>query len=224
MTEINTAIIDNFNLPDADPKLGVNVFIRPQILFAGHTALERNITYTPYDISEKHGENIKAGNLPELGGNFSFVLDTRPNGNQHEHIPAQEFTEYFSNRKVPIAAPGQLMFGHDITHINAYQVMFRSMEFADMVQSAARNAMLTPNVNQFTDAMDNFGECYGDLVEDVYYRGKYCENYVTDATALLTDLHMQAYPPEVCDDAQRGVELDKLRHLLQLDMYEELAS
>lgn len=104
----------------------------------GTTASARQ---SPYEKARGFGEQIDRGYMPLLGNNFAFVIDTRPEGHEDDYISAREYTEYFSNGQIPIAAAGHRLREHDLTHIFSYQTMFRSSALAEFVRTTAASAL-----------------------------------------------------------------------------------
>jgi hypothetical protein len=132
---------------------------------------------------------IESGHMPPLGGGFEFVLDQRPPGEETSYIPAEDYTRYFSERKIPIAAPLDNptlgLYLHDIGHIPSCQTMFGNQQFADMVALAATNALATPeSCEEFTNTMDILGDCMRNLEE----RQDSGRTYIGDVEGALLNL------------------------------------
>lgn len=99
--------------------------------------------------------------LPAISTDFRFVIDRRPVGQEDAYIPAREYTAYFANQQIPVAAPGHRLHAHDSLHSTTYAKAFSIPEFAEMVRHAAGNALQLPDedgATVFTNAMDKFGD------------------------------------------------------------------
>jgi len=99
--------------------------------------------------------------LPSISTNYRFAIDRRPAGHEDDYIPPREYTTYFANWQIPIAAPGHMLHSHDSLHSASYARVFSIPEFADMVSTAASNALQLPDddgCTEFTNAMDKFGD------------------------------------------------------------------
>lgn len=108
--------------------------------------------------------------MPGLANGFAFVIDRRPKGHEDEYISGIDYTTYFSNRQIPIAAPGHRLYEHDLGHISSYQTMFANEMFADVVQKAAANALESKEtIEQFTKAIDNLGDSMRNLENAQFY-------------------------------------------------------
>ncbi len=129
-------------------------------------------------------QGIEMGIMPPLASGFRFVIDRRPEGQEYDYIPAQEYTAYFANWCIPISPPGHRLHEHDVAHVRSYQAMFANAHFADSIVTAATNAL--PDVNsckEFTGAMDKLGDAMRNLDEIGTYF-----SFIRDARTRLHSL------------------------------------
>lgn len=114
---------------------------------------------SPYERKSAAQEMLERGIMPRLGNGFQFVIDRRPEGQEHRSIPSTEYTAYFSQRKVPIADADHKEREHDLGHIPTFQDMFGYTPFADLVQRAASSSVGNMELcKAFTGTMDQFGD------------------------------------------------------------------
>jgi hypothetical protein len=131
-------------------------------------------------------QDIEKGIMPPMANGFKFVTDRRPedvlvrtralkeqdpsswsmdyyNG---QKIPAQEYTEYFSRREIPIADEGHFTRDHDLGHVRSYIKMFEDELLADTVATAATNQVGDlEGSKKFAAAMDHLGDNIRNLFE-----------------------------------------------------------
>jgi hypothetical protein len=101
---------------------------------------------------------IEQGNPYSMENGFTFVVDHRPEGHEGDFISAEEYTQYFANRRIPITAEGML-HSHDLGHARDYLRIFKDPLFADVVAGAAANSLGDPEeCRKFTSATDKFGD------------------------------------------------------------------
>jgi hypothetical protein len=152
---------------------------------------------------------LARGEVPPLD-NFSFVIDPRLDGD----TPAQEFTRHFSNRQIPLLDRRNSGSGHDMFHVPSYQRMFHHNGFANMVQTAATNALASPELSvEFAKAIDRFSDIMSDL-----WRGIQQPYLVTDARFNLRQLvTLHGGEPQASEQLfatlDAAFQLDKLHEL-----------
>lgn len=114
---------------------------------------------SPHEKEQAYKQQIENGYVPALGNGFRFVIDHRPEGQQADRISPDDFTRYFSEGKVPIADKDHRLHEHDIGHISSYTWAFGCKDVANLVRTAATNALPDHMLCiQFSDAMDSFGD------------------------------------------------------------------
>lgn len=113
----------------------------------------------PYEQEEVWQNMIANGHMPKAGHGFAFVTDHRPEGKENDPIPADEFTRYFSEGKIPIADKDHKYHRHDLGHISSYITAFSCEEFASLVRETATIARDDPELcRTFAGAIDGFGD------------------------------------------------------------------
>ena len=101
---------------------------------------------------------ISQGQPYTMDNGYTFVVDHRPDGHEFDYISAEEYTQYFADRQIPITAAGYL-HSHDMNHARDYLKLFKVSSFADLVAGAAQNALPDKDsCARFTRAMDKFGD------------------------------------------------------------------
>ncbi|HSX06726.1 MAG TPA: hypothetical protein VLG92_03335 [Candidatus Saccharimonadia bacterium] len=106
---------------------------------------------------------LQMGEMPGVGSGFSFVINNRAQGHEHELIPPDEYAYSFSLRQIPIAGPYDKQHLHDVGHIAGYQRLFDIGLAADLVQASAANAYLLGLCVEFADSMDRLGDAMNTL-------------------------------------------------------------
>ncbi len=129
-------------------------------------------------------EEMDRGVMPRMGNGFSFVIDRLPDDivalerpevhdykgfeifRKAQSVPAQKYTRYFSERKIPIADADHYMRIHDTGHVPSYIDMFADPTFADLVVTAATNALpVLKDSRKFARSMDSYGDSMRNLME-----------------------------------------------------------
>lgn len=114
-----------------------------------------------YDDTEEYKAlevAIGQGESYAMDNGYTFVVDHRPEGQEFDYISAEEYTQYFADRQIPVTAAGYL-HSHDMNHARDYLKLFKDPLFADLVAGAAQNALPDKDTcAQFTRAMDKFGD------------------------------------------------------------------
>jgi len=185
--------------------------------------------HSPFTVQEKVRRMLERGQMPSLDNGFSFVIDKRPAGHEDDYIPAEDYTRYFSNRKIPLADIGHKLRDHDIGHVSSYQKMFVYGVFADLVQTAASNALGYPDrCRQFAGAMDGFGDAMRNIDD---YGRFYHENLgralgISNAARLNLNSLIDLLPPDTDINNPLGPDrtlFDYVWQAMSLDRYEESA-
>lgn len=101
---------------------------------------------------------IKSSEM-QLANGWRAAIDTRPEAQADEDIPATEFTAYFAERRVPVAAEGHRQHEHDLRHLDTYARAFGVETFGDFVAATA-GASLGDSARErlFTGGIDQFGD------------------------------------------------------------------
>lgn len=142
----------------------------------------------PFERRKDAETILERGIMPILSNGFSFVVDRRPEGQEADYIPAEEYTSYFSRRQIPLAGEGHKLRNHDIGHIPSYQTMFGVTAFANLVQTTATHALADIELcHQFTNGMDGFGDAMNSI-ESARYMGTIYTNQINAARLQLKRL------------------------------------
>lgn len=151
-------------------------------------------------------EVLDSGVMPGVDNGWVFEEDTRPAGNEDGDIPSSEYTQYFANGKIPIAAAGHRRREHDAQHVTGYQRLFKSERFSHTVRSAAQNSVGdSGREKQFTGAINGLGDGYNQcFLGRRYQRGDV--NVMARGIRLLADL-------SVSDKTEPDASLDLARSL-----------
>jgi len=114
----------------------------------------------------RQNELLELGILAVILGDFSFVWDERPKGEEDKKIPDHDFTAYFTRHQIPVAPRGTKLHPHDKGHISSYQKLFVDRDFGSLAHRASANALGDSDLEtQFTGAMDRFGDEHRNLLD-----------------------------------------------------------
>lgn len=167
--------------------------------------------------------DIGNGIMPELDSGFDFVIH-QPNSRESLYIPVTDFTRYFSNRQVPIVAPGHYLHGHDTNHGPNYQTLFKDQLFADLTQKAAHNALSIDKIlgqeyasQTFTNAIDKFSDHMLILEENIQTVAQDKLNSIENAETYLGQL-IKLAEPDLTPEDHEAIAV-KLKKSLDINAY-----
>ncbi len=144
----------------------------------------------PFARRHEINELLSSGEMPPIDSGYQFVIDRRPEGQEDRYIPAKEYTQYFSERKVPVADTDHKQRQHDVGHMPSYQDIFRIAAFADVVQEAALASLDDDErCKQFTRAMDGFGDSMRNMLEDQYFQRDNANHMIGDVNSARRELY-----------------------------------
>lgn len=180
---------------------------------------------------------LRWGRSYEINNGYSFVPDRDPSRNVAGLVPIHDYTRYFANRQIPIAANGSL-YGHDIVHASRYKKAFDNTLFADVVAYAATNSLGDEKrENRFARAIDRFGDTtislsFSDLPgfkrwKDLKFDVSNARTHLYELVRLLTgddsiDLS-RGLGVETGEPREIDIIVNNLWYQLGLDYYEQRA-
>ena len=187
------------------------------------------ITLTREENRTKFIKDVDQGILPPLKYAKLFFYDP-PKGRTEPHIPSREYTQLHTELKIPVtrpATPRHPLTDHDAQHIPDYQVMYDSELFANLVQTAAKEALsgddeqkILERCSTFTGNMDwiaNMISIGGDELEE---EGEASPGAINNLKAGVRDLislvpNIAAVYPEGTAPAEDAGNPDVLADKLQ---------
>jgi len=218
-------------LADIAAKNSLTIGVEEYALLKNFTPkLEASESYshTHYQRIVDARAHIESGVMPPVGNGFSFVFDSRPE-DETGFVPTEDYTRYFSQRKIPLAATGTLR-DHDILHIPGYQTIFAQPAVARTVVAAATNALSSPEgCQKFAKYMDGLGDHIRNIESEE--RGEVFAGFVNGgrlSLAGLVELATGELPNSIAVDDQPASEaaklLAELSTALRLDHYSAIAT
>lgn len=131
-----------------------------ELVYASRSERASAPAITPHDVYMQRYDfymtTLSYGGQPAMGSGFRVETYTPPPGDTRGSIPARAFTEYFADKKVPVADKTTVVHTHDIGHMPGYEVLLENPVAAALVYSAARTAKEGSDANcrLFAGAID----------------------------------------------------------------------
>lgn len=124
----------------------------------------RPVDYFTEPMVESVNAQFERGELPVLPNNFKVVIDRRLPGQENNYLSPEEYAGYASRREIAVAESGTRLHMHDRGHVLVDMLLLSHLSVADLVQSAAINAVRIGKCKAFI-AFDTFGDNMGILYE-----------------------------------------------------------
>jgi hypothetical protein len=102
---------------------------------------------------------MESNEIIPIAHGWALIPDYRSAGWEDDRIPADEFTAYFADKKIPYASSG-INREHDFIHGPSYRDLFQSYSFGDVVARAAMSAIEHVEFSAFAGAIDLFGNMH----------------------------------------------------------------